>query len=138
MILADQTFPHVNECLLIQSRAKPPVKNIVTTHPQAAVRLCLCSFIQKGCRPVTPKTPQAQINNTYKQTLLTRLSSNRAECERIKKTKNTSVNQYCWREEEKKKTSDRRGTRPADVYLTSGSRLGEHFSWHQGAWEGHF
>lgn len=58
--------------------AKPSVKNIVTTHPQAAVRLCLHSFIPKGCRPVTPKTPQAQMNNTCKQTLLMRLTSNRA------------------------------------------------------------
>lgn len=52
---------------------------------------------------------------------------------------NDSVPQQknCQRKRFERKTSDRVEKRPADVYLTPGSWVGEHFSCHQGTLEGH-
>lgn len=92
MLLADWILPHVKECLRIQSRAKPSVKIVVTTH-----RLLFAQLHPKRVSTGYTKDTTSSNKNTCKQILVKGLTSNRAEWDSIKKIK--SVNQCCMREE---------------------------------------
>lgn len=80
VVLADWILPHVKECLRIQSRAKPSVKNVVTTH-----RLLFAQLHPKRVSTGYTKDATSSNKNTCKQILLKRQTSSGAKWDRIKK-----------------------------------------------------